>query len=208
MDFVRLNPNHPVVKAVFGGKLPIVLAIWDIKEMLLAQLDRQPKVFCHQDAFLNNLFFRRGALIAIDWSYAGVAPLGAELASFLPVSLAVSKIPSNEFSDVERLCFQSYINGLAAAGLRVRKRDIQRAYMLTFLLRYFVAASAGEVFPYLLAQYNQGEFTELTQPELRAKDNKKDSYYGRIFLQALGLMGVRPAVRLILGWIRYRVNLH
>lgn len=208
IDFMRMNPDHAVVKTVFGGKLPILLAVWDIREMLLARLDRHPKTFCHQDAFLNNLFLRQGALIAIDWSYAGVAPLGAELAAFLPVSLAVSKIPGDEFLEFERLCVQSYRNGLAAAGFRAKKRDIRRAYVLTFLLRYFVAASAGEIFPYLLEQFNKGEFTELPLPDPQTKNSKKDSFYGRIFIEALGLMGFRPAVKMILGSIRYRVNLH
>jgi hypothetical protein len=80
----------------FGHLLPDevvagVLQLWDQREKLLTAVEQLPRTFSHLDAFHQNLFLRRletgqQQTTAVDWTYAGIAALGEELAPLVAAS--------------------------------------------------------------------------------------------------------------------------
>ncbi|NSW53240.1 MAG: phosphotransferase [Anaerolineae bacterium] len=203
IPFLYRNRRHPLVRTLFGWRLPVVLALWDLRHDLLKLLERHPQVFCHNDAFLHNLFFRDGSLNAIDWSYTGPAPLGAELAAFIPVSLTLSDFSLREMRKLDRLCVQSYMDGVKQSGFSTRQQDIRQVYVITFLLRYLVAALVGEIFPYLLTLYNDGDFPEMPPDARRGRNGR---FYGEKLLEGLWFMGLRNGFSLLLRSIRHALT--
>jgi hypothetical protein len=80
---------HPLVGRIYPADLSAELKnLWKCRDILLAALDRLPQVLCHHDAFRRNLFLRSGRLLAVDWAFLGVGPLGAELAPLVTGSAA------------------------------------------------------------------------------------------------------------------------
>ena len=85
---------------------------------LLAALDRLPQLLCHHDAFRRNLFLRSGRLLAVDWAFLGVGPLGSELAPLISASAASSSGSIvGDGMHLERAAVDAYIQGLADVGL-------------------------------------------------------------------------------------------
>lgn len=151
VEFIRQNPNHPTIRHLFPGPtLGQMLAIWDEHERILDILDDLPQVFCHQDAFKRNLFARGGKTLAIDWGYAGLAPVGAELVALIAGSIGFWEIPAEKVMEVERQCLDAYLLGLAASGWKGDPRLVRKGYSLTLLLRYPIGGSVGELVPLLL----------------------------------------------------------
>ncbi|MCB0110191.1 MAG: phosphotransferase, partial [Caldilineaceae bacterium] len=77
--------THPLVQRLYP---PDVLdgyhRLWATRVHWLSALAQLPRTFCHLDAFPGNLFIRStasGAFVAIDWAYAGIDAIGAELAA-------------------------------------------------------------------------------------------------------------------------------
>lgn len=94
VDFMRKNPHHPVVQKLYpGSTLTQMLILWDAHDRILNILDHLPQTFCHQDAFRRNLFAHHDKTFAIDWGYAGIAPLGAELVPLIGGTMAFNEIP-------------------------------------------------------------------------------------------------------------------
>ena len=112
IEFLRKNPTHPLVQSLYGSSVAVILALWEIRGELLDILDRMPQGFCHQDAFKRNLFWHKGQVVAIDWSYAGSAPPGSELVPLVAVSLGFGNIPARKITELDRICLSAYLRGL------------------------------------------------------------------------------------------------
>jgi hypothetical protein len=85
--------GEPMARRIWPGDLADrALRLWGQRERVMAALDGLPQTFGHGDADRRNLFARRGPTgvdetVAIDWAYAGVAPVGAELPSLITSSV-------------------------------------------------------------------------------------------------------------------------
>jgi len=211
VEFIRKNPNHPIIRHLFPGPaLAQVLAIWDEHKRILDTLDGLPQVFCHQDAFKRNLFARGGKTIAIDWGYAGIAPVGAELVALIAGSIGFWEIPAEKVMEMERLCFEAYLQGLAEAGWKGDPRLVRKGYRLTLLLRYPIGGSVGEVVPTLLDQARRAKL-EATLEKPAAEIEKTDpaimAFYQAGLPIALKLLGVMGLLRLAFRMIAYSLRL-
>jgi carboxylesterase len=149
--FIRDHPSRSnCTKDVPGATLLLSLAIWDEYIRMLKVLDELPQTFCHQDAFERNLFSRGAQVVAVDWGYAGIAPLGAELAPLVGVASSLGRIPSSQLKNLDQACFEGYLEGLREAGFTPDARQVRLGYTITVLLRYILGATVGEVLPALL----------------------------------------------------------
>lgn len=124
-----------------GGLLDRILRLWDDQEALLAALDRLPQTFCHLDAFPHNLLFRRRPdgseeTIGIDWAFAGVAPVGAELAPLVAASVIFFDAEPAQLSLIEELAFDGYLQGLHDAGWDDDTAGVRFGYAATAALHY------------------------------------------------------------------------
>src|SRR5215218_6201764 len=117
IDQLPRHRPHPLVGRIYPAELSAELKnLWKRRDILLAALDRLPQVLCHQDAFRRNLFLRSGRLLAVDWAFLGIGPLGSELAPFVSASATFLGIERGHWDDLEHTALDAYCQGLADAG--------------------------------------------------------------------------------------------
>jgi len=196
IEFIRSEPNHPVVTSLYPGITKAqILAFWDQHHQIMEILDRLPQVFCHQDAFRRNLFTRDGRTIAIDWGYSGIAPVGAELVALVFGSLGLFEIPPEQVRDLDRQCFEGYLQGLREAGWNGDPQMVRTGYVLTLLLRYPIGGSVGQVLPALLEEESRKQledvFEDKTVKDLEKTDPATIAFYQEIIPEALKLLGLK-----------------
>ena len=210
--FIQENPAHPVVQKLLPGiALAMSLAVWDERLRMLNALDRLSQTFCHQDAFERNCFIRGEQLIGIDWGYAGVAPLGAELAALVGVASTLGSIPPNQLRQVDQVCFEAYLQGLREAGWTPDPRKVRLGYVLTVLLRYILGASVGELLPGILQSEEVrrlwAEGFGVSKDKVAETDAGVASYYQSITIEALKLLGLGSMLRVLGGTLRHSLSL-
>jgi len=210
--FIQENPAHPVVQKLLPGiALAMSLAVWDERLRILKVLDRLPQTFCHQDAFERNCFIRGEQLVGIDWGYAGVAPLGAELVALVGVASTLGSIPINQLRQVDQACFEAYLQGLREAGWTPDPRKVRLGYVLTVLLRYILGASVGELLPGILQSEEVrrlwAEGFGVSKDKVAETDAGVASYYQSITIEALKLLGLGSMLRVLGGTLRHSLSL-
>ncbi len=140
-------PDHPLSCRAFPGRsVDDLLRFWADRELFLAALDQLPKTFGHLDAAPSNVVFaRRGPsgevqTVAIDWSHAGVAEIGHDIAplvffSFLDDRLDPARVA--EWAEkLDRHVFAGYVSGLQEAGWQGDPRTARFGYTASLALRY------------------------------------------------------------------------
>jgi len=211
VEYIRQNPAHPIVQRMLPGiSLPLTLAFWDERVRMLEALDGLPQTFCHRDAFGRNLFYRQGQVVAIDWGYAGVAPVGAELAPLIGAAFGLARFPSSQAKELDQACFEGYLEGLRQAGWEPDPRQVRMGYAITLPMRFILGATIGEALPGLLDAQTRGHWEEgLGKPseEAGASDPGIVVYYQSIAIEALKLMGLGSILRVIGRTVTYAVRL-
>jgi hypothetical protein len=210
--FVKENPAHPVVQKMLPGvSRAMTLVVWDEHQRMLEALDRLPQIFCHQDAFGRNLFIRGEQVVAIDWGYAGMAPLGAELAPLVGVASGLAGVPSSQLKELDRACFEGYLQGLRESGLTPDARQVRLGYTLTVLLRYVLGATVGEVLPALLeSEELRQRWAEGfgTSPEtVEETEAGVAAYFQGVVIEALKLLGLGCLMRVLGKTLVYSIRL-
>jgi hypothetical protein len=210
--FLQKNPSHPIVQKMLPGtSLLLTLAIWDERLRILKVLAELPQTFCHQDAFERNLFIQGEQVVGIDWGYAGIAPLGAELAPLIGVAATLGSIPSSQLKQLDQACFEGYLEGLKAAGCTPDARQARLGYTITVLLRYVLGATVGEVLPALLeseeARQRWADGFGISADKVEETDAGVAAYYQSITIEALRLLGLGCLARVLLRTGRYAVSL-
>jgi len=210
--FIRNNPAHPIVQKMFpGATLLLSLAIWDERYHMLEVLDELSQTFCHQDAFERNLFSRSEELVAIDWGYAGIAPLGAELAPLIGVASTLGGVPASQLRDLDQACFEGYLEGLKAVGCTTEARQVRLGYTITVLLRYILGATVGEVLPALLESEEARRLWAagfgIEADKVEETEAGVAAYYQSISIEALKLLGLRCLARVVFRTARYAILL-
>lgn len=209
IDFIRTHPHAPLVQGIFpGNTLAQILAFWDLHPTLLDKLDALPQTFCHQDAFDRNLFLRGGQIVAIDWGYAGIAPIGAELAPLIAAAIGLGGFPSAQAQELDQACFTAYLEGLHQAGYRPDARQVRLGFTLTLGLRYLLGNTVGETIPSLLDQERRKVLFE-TADMVDNGDVKSDpgnvAYYQGILFELLRQLGPGFTLQLLGRALKYMV---
>jgi hypothetical protein len=211
VEFIRAHPHDSLIRGVFpGSTLAQILAFWDLHPRCLQALDALPQAFCHQDAFDRNLFLRRGQVLAIDWGYAGKAPVGSELAPLIAAAIGMGNFPSHDAHDLDRACFDAYLEGLSRAGYRPEARQVRLGFTLTLGLRYLLGNTVGETVPALLDRERRKQLFDIAgMPD--SGDVKSDpgnvTYYQGIVFELLRQFGVGFAFRLLARTLTYAARL-
>ncbi len=128
--------DHPFLRvALPGATADRILQLWDARDRLCDVLDQLPQTFCHLDLNPRNLFVRElgnGQIecVAIDWEFAGVSALGAELASLVGGSL-VFDLADLDAADLEAGVFTSYLAGLQETGWSGDQRLVRLGYTIS-----------------------------------------------------------------------------
>ena len=211
VDFIKQNPDQPVVKSLLPGlSLPMTLSLWDAFPRLIERLDELPQTFCHQDAFTRNLFYQNGKLIAIDWGYAGIAPVGAELAPLIGVAFDYSGFPSNRAEELDQACFERYLDGLRDSGYTYDRQNVRLGFGLTMTLRYVLGAVVGGVLPKLLDKQGRKDYAEAVGvSEDEASENKAEvvNYYQKIAMESLTSLGMGFSIQFVVRTILWAIRI-
>jgi hypothetical protein len=202
VEFVYKNTKHPIVTHMLpGNTLAQFLAIWEEHDQILNKLESLPQVFSHQDAFRRNLFTRGGRTIAIDWGYMGNTPVGAELVALIAGSLGFFEIPAGQVMEMDRLCFEGYLQGLRDAGWNGDPKIVRTGYTVSLMLRYPVGGQIGEMLPTFLDQEGRSRmetaFENKSADELEKSDPAIVAYYEKILPEALKLLGMKQQLSLV-----------
>ncbi|WP_420110563.1 phosphotransferase [Pseudactinotalea sp.] len=99
---------------------PRLVALWDRRDEMLAELETVPVTVVHGDYSAGNLFaVDGGTTVAIDWATFGVGPVGADLAS-LTLSTGTDQL-------------DAYASGLDGV---ISRSDIERGYRVALGLAH------------------------------------------------------------------------
>jgi Phosphotransferase enzyme family len=110
--------------------------LWEGRHSLYRVLNELPQTLCHLDLNGRNVFFTGDDhTVAIDWAYAGIAPLGQELAALVGGSLLLLEAPFGRADELETLCVRNYLDGLKACGWSGSERDAELGYLISLVLR-------------------------------------------------------------------------
>jgi hypothetical protein len=140
--------------------------LYDHRETFFRWLEQLPQTVCHFDAFRRNLIARQDGegneeTVVIDWAFAGLGPVGAEIVALVWVSLVSRKeaLASSVAGELDRIAFQGYMEGLGKTGWRGDPRQVRLAYTAAVALRRI--GTLGYVAMFLLAdQLAEPEATE------------------------------------------------
>ncbi len=211
VDFIRTNTHHPLVLGIFpGNTLAQILTLWDLHPRLLHKLDSLPQTFCHQDAFERNLFLRNGGVVAIDWGYTGISPIGSDLTPLISAALGMGGFPSQRAQELDNTCFNAYIGGLRQAGYKPDVRQARLGYLLTFVLRYLLGNAVGETIPSLLDPERRERILEniaIPNPEDIKSDPGNIGYSQRIVFELLKQLGPVFTLETLARALSYQVRL-
>lgn len=120
--------------------------LWAERETFLTALDRLPQTICHHDAFRRNLFARRTAggqeqTVAIDWAFAGIGAVGAELAPLVLGSLGFFEVRDCAPRELAEATLAGYVTGLREAGWDGDERLARLGFLATAALLYSVGTA-------------------------------------------------------------------
>ena len=144
MEPLRASLSNPLVKRWFpGNDSDFFFQVWSERHIYLDAMDRLPQTICHFDLFRRNLFTRRseeGNLqsIAIDWSYVGRGPLGADICPLVLASIAFFDVSLDKAKELEEIVFEGYLQGLRDSGWQGERRQVRLGYLAS-TLRYLFA---------------------------------------------------------------------
>ena len=208
VDFISNNPDHPLVKSLYGKTVPFILALWQIRTDLFRCLAKMRQVFCHQDTIKRNLFINQGRLTAIDWGYAGIAPLGTDLVPLIAYLPGLNEFPQDQVHEMNRVCFNAYLRGVKTINPHISGRSLRRSVLFTLLLRYLFGGNIGELFPALLDKETRelaAKAFDKTVEELSKKDAVSDQYYQAKVFEALKLMDIKTLIKFFYYYLTFSV---
>jgi hypothetical protein len=108
----------------------------------LANLDRLPPTLQHGDAGRKNLFSVTGPngedeTLAIDWGFVGLGAVGEEIAAIVLSGLIwFNGVEPEDLSEIERLAFAGYVQGLRDVGWDDDERAVRLGYTAGLALRF------------------------------------------------------------------------
>jgi hypothetical protein len=134
--------QHPLLRSAFP--IPITSRLWRLWEdhgVLLDVLERLPQTLCHLDAWRGNLFATpevdgEHQLIAIDWAYLGLGTMATDIGDLMAPSFELFGVEPCDPRTLDRVIFESYLEGLSAAGWQGDHRVVRCAFALFTALKY------------------------------------------------------------------------
>jgi hypothetical protein len=162
--------DHPLVAgALPASTRPRFLSLMEDSDDLLAVLEGLPVTLAHHDAQWRNLFQLSGVdarrpaarTVAVDWAFAGLAPVGADLGHLIACNLEHWAVDPGDAAGHDESTTAAYLQGLTDFGWRGDVRAV----------RFASAASASlQIVPALAAQVSwlHGEPAEVGAAELSA----------------------------------------
>src|SRR5262249_55227405 len=123
--------------ATYGSAFPSPIA--DIAEALVSklaavaeELARRSQTLIHGDLQLDNVIFRRGAVVLLDWQTVAVGAAGRDLVPFLFGALSVADRRGAESALLERYMSQLGEHGVSGYSLDELRAEGRLAALILF----------------------------------------------------------------------------
>jgi len=162
-----------------------LMAVWAERARLYVAMERLPQTFAHFDSQRRNLMIRarpdgRDELVAVDWAWCGIGPVGADAAILIGNSMILGDADPKVAAQLDDAVFQSYIAGLRTTGWNGNTDEVRLAYTAANTL------FCGVTMPGMMLSF-------LNNPELmrRIKENygMDTSDFAEHYLQ-MGVFGI------------------
>jgi hypothetical protein len=128
--------DHPWLREwLHPAKINLQHRLWNVRESLFAQLDSLPQTLCHLDAFRRNCFVTPQGTVAIDWSFVGEGPIGADFSALFWVNAIFQEIDLQDAAGTAEKLLQAYLNGLQDAGWQGDPLVARRGCVIALALR-------------------------------------------------------------------------
>ncbi len=134
--------DHDVVRRGWPDDLlDRALRVCDTAPAWLATLARLPHTFQHGDADPRNLLVRvtserQEQVVAIDWAFAGIGPLGDDVATLgVQSALWFQGVTPAQLPELAESCLRAYLAGLHDVGWDGDDADVRRGMVVTMAFR-------------------------------------------------------------------------
>ncbi|WP_162848552.1 phosphotransferase [Paenibacillus nanensis] len=122
-------------------------AKWEWYEEIIRKLDAAldslqllPRVLAHQDLSQMNMLLHTSdtgeqKLALIDWQFMSISGLGEDLGKLFGVNMSLGIIQPDQYDEFQTTIYQSYLEGLHAAGWHGDDRVVRYGFCLSMALR-------------------------------------------------------------------------
>ena len=173
--------DHPYVQQTIPRDVEAALVhSWNQRSTVLHRLAAMPQTFSHLDAFHANTFFRNSMngmeMVLIDWSFAGLAAVGEELAALCIAGIIFDPNTPYPLEEIEQVAFNSYVLGLRDSGWIGQEEAVWRTYRSAAILRYGVSPLA-KILPILTNDLGRAAFAESLGADVDQMQNLLTRHY-------------------------------
>lgn len=121
--------RHPSLAAIHDPSLRDDLRrLADVAPQILDRLDALPRTLAHGDACPQNLLRPiddAAALVAIDWTFAGVCPIGMDAGQLLAGRAESGELDPHDLAELYAVIVEGYTAGVRAEGMVVSDEDVR-----------------------------------------------------------------------------------
>ncbi|WP_155864574.1 phosphotransferase [Deinococcus ficus] len=113
---------------------------WEGREVFLDMLRRLPQVFSHFDFHRRNLLRQGDDVIALDWAWCGLGPVGGDLVALIGSTCMFGEWDVRQIGALDSAVFGAYVAGLRQAGWPGDARLARLGYAAWMPLHFGVVA--------------------------------------------------------------------
>ncbi len=127
--------RHPLMAAVARSDPALrddLLALADVAPSILDRLDALPRGLAHGDACPQNLLpdpLRGDGLVAIDWGFTSLAPLGSDLVQLLAGRVEGGEVGPEALPAIDEIVFPAYLDGLREERVDPDPADVRLGFL-------------------------------------------------------------------------------
>jgi hypothetical protein len=133
--------RHPLMAALAGtdpGLRGDLMDLADEAPSMVDALERLPQAIAHGDACPQNLLpdpLRADGLVAIDWGFTSLAPLGYDLGQLLVGRAESGDLDAADLPRIHDAILPAYVEGLLEEQADLEPGDVRRGFIGGVLLR-------------------------------------------------------------------------
>lgn len=133
--------THPLYQLAYSDDThAYLLELWAQREHYLKRLAGLPQTICHYDAFRRNLLAQGQDTYAIDWSFVGPGPVGADVAAMLWVSFVFNNVSVAQVDRLYEPLLEAYLTGIREHTSDLDEASIKQGYAASFVIRVLISA--------------------------------------------------------------------
>jgi hypothetical protein len=131
-----LEEPVPAIRELMEKWQPLLRQLGPAAGQLVADLNDQPSSLNHLDIFSRNAARIGDRYVAIDWAYAGIAPVGSDATAVLVISAIFGDVDMGDFDAFSDAVVSGFIRGLDQSGVDIPADQVRRCIDHEVTLRF------------------------------------------------------------------------